>query len=114
MPYFVLQKVLWEMGEMESLAAPRRALEELSDYWLNELIVFLMDNKCLIEVLRLMTVMRDDERSLPPALKQPNENGRMFYTEWLPLFFQSSHANRLSAGQSFEIASFLICSSMLT
>ena len=84
---------------MESLAAPRMALEELSDYWLNELIVFLMDSKCVLEVLRLMTVMRDDNRSLPLSLAEPNENGQMFYTEWLPLFFQSCHANRLNAGQ---------------
>lgn len=84
---------------MESLAAPRMALEELSDYWLNELIVFLMDCKCVLEVLRLMTVMRDDNRGLPYALREPNENGQMFYTEWLPLFFQSCHASRLNEGQ---------------
>ncbi len=87
------------MGEMESLAGPRLALEELSDYWLNELIVFLMDSKCILEVLRLMTVMRNDNRSLPPDLTQPNENGLMFYTEWLPLFFQSCHTNRLNGGR---------------
>lgn len=93
-----LQKVLWELKEMEGLAAPRMALEELSDHWLSELITFLMERKCVLEVLRLLLVMGDDERDLPDEQETRREDGLSFYTRWLPNFYSSCHLGRNNAG----------------
>ena len=102
------QKVVWELQEMQGLAAPNMALEELSDYWLTELISFLMENKCVLEVLRLLVVMSDDERDMPEELCQWNEEGRTFTTSWLPNFYSTSHEGRNNAGDLIVKASCLI------
>ena len=94
----VVQKVLWELKEMELLAGPRLALEEVSDYWLAELITLLMDNKCVLEVLRLMLVMQQDERDVPEELGISGQSGLSFFTSWLPTFYSSCTQERATSG----------------
>ena len=97
----LVQKTLWELGEMEKLAAPSMALSELSDDWLADLMIFLLENQCILEVLRLLVVMAADSRQIPESLKAFNTEGRSFYTQWLPQYYSGCLMKRNNAGTAY-------------
>ena len=49
-PSNALQHTLFELREMHKLAAEGRALDQLPDEQLAQLITFLMDHRCVLEV----------------------------------------------------------------
>ena len=96
-----LQLVLFHLREMEKLAAPGRALELISDEWVVRLLTFLLRQKCVIEVARLLYVLLCDDRGLPPEAGLLDGDGLSLHTRWLSAFYAGQHYGRRTKGAAF-------------
>ena len=90
--------MLFHLREMEKLAAPGRALELISDEWVVRLLTFLLRQKCVIEVARLLYVLRCDDRGLPPQAGLLDSDGLSLHTRWLSAFYAGQHFGRRTEG----------------
>ena len=96
-----LQRVIFELREMERLSAPGRVTEHLSNVWLGRVVEFLLGQKCILEVARLLYILKQDGRSLPADVYFLDDQGQSFHTRWLPTFFAGQHFERRNQGRLY-------------
>lgn len=83
---------------MQRLAAPLKLFEHLPDHWLERLVYFMLDTDCIIELSKLMYMMREENRALPMPLLLMDADSLNFYTRWLPVYMSGQHMNRRTEG----------------
>ena len=96
----LVQKVVFELQEAAKLSAEGHVLDQLSDQWLEMLVSFLLREKCVLEVVRILFALHSDARQLPEQLCLADENGHTFSTRWLGSFLVGQFASRSDPGTS--------------
>lgn len=78
-----MQQTLWELKEMQKLAAEGHELDQLPDKQLADLVMFLMDHRCVLEVIFPLVYPR-----IPPSSAKFHNGKASYNKHW---DFQAIH-----------------------